>query len=461
MSGFNYYKGQVHVDVMMFCDYDANGFTIPASPEDPCKLSLPIEVAERFVNNNLAEFCDITEDYGPKGAPGCAGMAGTDGKNGRAGLPGTDGQDGCDGKRGLVGADGDRGRPGINNNTPGGQGKPGCVGFDGIDGQDGGNGADGTPGAKGDMGVRGSKGATGDPGVAGPVGMIGDIGMRGAQGDAGRICAEHGPIECIQIDECTYRIITRDADCNILDDFIWEVPKLRMWCAEEEYTIDFDAEDFKTRDDANGQTFRVPLGNTGKVCVIDMEYGAPSSMPCRHPACGYAGDNPYEQNFPNINAYGHAQAVRECAWVPIKVTFDKPICSDLRINFIDVDKSVAISGVTCEEKVRVTDRGPATLVAGGDLAETPPGSGIFEPPPPASGNSNSDGSITWANLEGGTDTILFDVQLMDGQSMGFGFSGIQTIKTQSTGTYFGDTFYDANGNEINEPEDWFDCTIEG
>lgn len=446
----NLYKGLVQVDVLMYIDYTADGITIPASEQSPCKLSLPLTVAERFVRNGLADYCDIADEDGTKGAPGEPGCAGTDGTDGSPGAPGCDGEDGEDGKDGLVGMTGDRGRVGRHNNTPGSPGRKGCTGEPGPDGVDGNDGEDGR---EGEQGVDGPMGEQGWPGMIGIKGNVGDIGMQGNQGPNGEIC-EDGPIECIRIDDCTYRIITRDANCEILDDFIWNIPKLGTWCREEVVTIDFDATDFKTVDNTNGVTYEVPVGSSGQVCTIEMNFGVPSNQPCRSRSCGYGGDNPYEDDMPNINAYGPADGA--CEFHPVEVCFDKPICGDLAITFIDVDEYVNNNvNIDCGEKIQVNNTSGANITPSAELVEGP--TGVYSPSASqGTGNTNTNGTLTWVGLDG-VDCLYFGVQLQSGQSMGFGFAGTQSFKTVETGTYIGDQFFDANGNPISEPEGWVDC----
>lgn len=457
----NYYSGHVHVNVMMFVDYETDGVTIPASEERPCKLSLPLQIAERYVDNGLAEFCDVGDEVGAKGEPGAPGCDGTDGTDATPGGQGTAGTDGLDGAAGTPGMDGVRGRTGLHNNTAGPPGEPGCPGQDGEPGAPGQDGVPGTPGANGgtgEPGVMGAKGAPsppggpGAPGSTGGTGTMGDMGGPGADGLDGYVCPQ-GMFEKIEITTGIYRIITRDKDCNVLDDFIWDTnPPVEAgtWCTESEVTIDWDADDYKTRDDPNGITYEVPNGQGG-TCTIDMNFGIPSDQPCRSTACGYVPGNNYEDLFPNVNAYGTAWPEHGCKDIPMEVLFGCAICGDIAIRYFDVDEtSGGPGGDNCNEQIKNVSPAPSGL--NGQLVEISPGVYTGQ----GSGNTDSEGELLWTNLTA-TDRITFDVRLIGGRSMGFGFAGTQTFKFVDTGTYEGDTFFDADGNEIDEPTGWVDC----
>lgn len=448
------YQGLALVDVMIFCDYEADGVTIPASEDSPCKVCMPITVAERFVRNGLAEYCDVADVDGPPGEVGLPGCAGQDGTDGSRGAPGDDGCEGEDGKDGASGMTGDRGRIGRHNNTKGPDGRKGCPGLEGEPGRDGDNGIDGDAGEIGETGQQGAKGATGGIGLPGADGMVGDIGPKGQAGNPGVICQD-GPIECVAIDECTYRVRTFDKDCNVLDDIVWSVPKSPgKWCTEQVISVDFDATDFKTSDTVNGVTYEVPVPGTSDVCHIELKFGVPSNQPCRSNSCGYSGDNPYEDTHPNINAYGPANGA--CEFHEMEVCFDKAICGDIAIAFFDVDEYVKSSTIDCSEKIKVINTSGGAIVPSATLTESP--SGIYSPAASeGTGNTNTDGTLTWSGLDG-VRCLKFEVQLQTGQSMGFGFAGVQNFKIQETGTYLNGKFYDANGNQIPEPDGWVDCT---
>lgn len=447
MSGYNLYNGAALVEVLLYCDFKKGDMTIPGSPENPCKITLPISQAEHFVRNQLGEFCDVLEDVeGGKGKTGAPGCAGTDGTDGNRGEDGKDGDDGKEGAPGIAGMDGERGRTGLHNynaGPKGGRGSVGDPGEDGTDGKDGDDGKNGDDGQKGLIGATGAKGGPGDRGITGPDGMNGDVGMQGQAGIGNVLCPDF--IECIEIDECTSRFITRDGDCNIIDDVTWSRPK-GQWCVSTSTTVDFDADDYKTSDTNMGTGYSVPLSD-GTTLTIQLSYGVASAQPCRSAACGHTG-NLYEDTHPNVNAYGPL-GQSECDWVPMCVVFDPVVCGEMTIDFFDVDELF----LGCNESIR-TDPADDTTPSGDLTSGTP--ANVYVPAS-GQGNSNSDGSVTWNNL-GATGLIKFDVKLLEGLSMGFGFSGEKTIKTQRTGTYIGNQFFDAAGNPISEPANWVDCT---
>lgn len=449
--------GNVLVEVWLYASYTSSEYEIPASPENPCKVSLPYDVAQRFVDSRLADYCDdpSTNDCPecPKGFPGVRGQNGDPGKDGARGQDGKDGTDGLDGKDGEDGAPGERGCDGPINFTKGPPGKKGCPGVKGPPGRDGLNGENGLPGMRGENGITGIPGIPGFPGLKGETGGPGPAGLPGIAGTDGKICADFPcPLVITENEDGSVRAVTYDENCNVVDDVLWEcIPETKCWRREFETTFDFNATDYKVRDDAGGMGYEFPLGD-GRTCSAEFLFSLPSSQPCRSAACGHT-NNTYEDTYPNVNAYGISNTVNDppCQDVPITLCFDKPICGDLAITFIDIDQeSPPDVQPPCNEIISAIS--PAPSGVSGDLTEigsTGTYTGI------GTGNTNSDGDLLFTNLEA-TNCINFSVRLAGGLSLGLGLSGTQTFKFEETGTYIGDTFYDADGNAITEPVGWVD-----
>lgn len=439
--------GNVVVEVWLYQTYRTDHYEIPASRENPCKVSLPYLVAKGFVDGGVADYCQPpseNDDCGdcPKGLPGARGVDGTRGTDGAQGADGADGADGLNGKDGEPGEPGEQGAPGKRSFC---KGEPGDKGVGGVIGEPG------HPGLNGEAGQSGPRGSAGPSGVQGFDGVRGNDGDQGPIGDDGKLCPE-GPLEIIENDDGTVRAITRDGDCNITNDITWEGCPAKCWRREFSETFDFNATDFKVRDDADGFGYEFPLTN-GQVCRAEFQFAIPNTQPCRSVSCGHTG-NPYEDTFPNVNAYGIGIPINDppCQDAPVRLCFDKPICGDLKITFIDIDQESPMDvQPPCNEII--SNVSPAASGVDGDLVEIAgsPGSytGIGQ------GNTNSDGGLLFTDLDSVT-CIDFSVRLSGGLSFGLGLAGMQTIKFEERGTYKGSTFYDEQGNVIPEPPGWSD-----
>ena len=438
-------SGNVIVEVWLYEPYISQDYSVPASRDNPCKLGLPYSIAKNLVDCGVADYCtdpnsnqDCTDC--PKGVRGARGAEGARGTDGAPGPNGSNGADGKDGKQGDPGQAGEMGYPGERNFCAGPPGEKGSTGAQGEPGLDGLNGENGQPG------LRGRPGTEGLPGFQGSQGPTGD---KGPRGDDATLCPD-GALEIREIGNYRKRFITRNSDCQVTGDVIWEcTPPIKCWRREFSETIDFNATDFKVRDDENGFGYEFPLSD-GTVCRADFNFALPSVMPCRSTSCGHTG-NPYEDTFPNINAYGIADDL-PCQDIPVELIFDKPICGEIKISFIDVDQqSPDDIQPPCNEIIANINPEPDGFT--GDIEEITGTPGSYTGV--GMGNTDSNGDLCFSNLES-VNGFNFTVRLAGRLSLGFGLAGTQTVKFVEMGTYQGNRFYDEQGNEIPEPQGWVD-----